>query len=68
MSSLAIIILGEASIPIARQIQTANPDAVIYGLANRTQSADLIYDDFGDTVRELFRSGTAILGICAAGI
>lgn len=68
MNSPAIIILGEASISIARQIQVAQPDAVIYGLATRTRSADLTYDHFGDTVRELFRSGTPIIGICAAGI
>jgi cobalt-precorrin 5A hydrolase/precorrin-3B C17-methyltransferase len=68
MNPPVIVILGEASIPVARQIQTAIPEAVIYGLANRTQSADLTYDNFGDTVRELFRSNTPILGICAAGI
>ncbi|MBD2328006.1 precorrin-3B C(17)-methyltransferase [Alkalinema sp. FACHB-956] len=68
MNPLAIVILGEASIPVARQIQTAIPEAVIYGLANRTQAVDVTYENFGDTVRELFRSGTSIIGICAAGI
>jgi cobalt-precorrin 5A hydrolase/precorrin-3B C17-methyltransferase len=68
MNAPVIVILGEASIPVARQIQTAIPEAVIYGLANRTQSAEVTYDNFGDTVRELFRLGTPILGICAAGI
>lgn len=64
----AIVILGEASISVARQIRTAIPNAVIYGLANRTQSAMVTYDNFGDTVRELFQTGTPIIGICAAGI
>jgi cobalt-precorrin 5A hydrolase/precorrin-3B C17-methyltransferase len=68
MNAPVIVILGEASIPVARQIQTAIPEAVIYGLANRTQSAEVTYDNFGETVRELFRLGTPILGICAAGI
>jgi cobalt-precorrin 5A hydrolase/precorrin-3B C17-methyltransferase len=68
MNALAIVILGEASIPVARQIKTAIPEAVIYGLANRTQSADITYDSFGETVRALFRSGTPIIGVCAAGI
>ncbi|NES96345.1 MAG: precorrin-3B C(17)-methyltransferase [Desertifilum sp. SIO1I2] len=49
-------------------MQTASPEAAIYGLANRTQSADVTYNNFGETVRELFRAGTPILGICAAGI
>ncbi|GAB4300115.1 MAG: precorrin-3B C(17)-methyltransferase [Oscillatoriaceae cyanobacterium] len=64
----AIIILGEASIPVARQIQTACPEAVIYGFANRTQSADVTYDSFGETVRDLFQAGRPIIGVCAAGI
>ncbi len=68
MTQPAIIILGEASIPVARQIQIALPDAVVYGLARRTQSADITYANFGDIVRELFQGGTPIIGICAAGI
>lgn len=64
----AIVILGEASMPVARQIQAVIPEAVIYGLVNRTQSADITYDNFGEEVRELFQSATPIIGICAAGI
>jgi cobalt-precorrin 5A hydrolase/precorrin-3B C17-methyltransferase len=63
-----IVILGEASIPVARQIQTTVPGALVYGLADRTQSPDMTYANFGETVRELFQSGTPIIGICAAGI
>jgi cobalt-precorrin 5A hydrolase / precorrin-3B C17-methyltransferase len=68
MKPLAIIILGEKSIAIARQIQTVIPDAVIYGLASRTQTADCQYDKFSETVSELFSQGHPIIGICAAGI
>lgn len=68
MNLPAIVILGEASIPVARQIQTALPEAVVYGLADRTQSANLTYHNFGETVRELFQAGTPIIGVCAAGI
>ncbi len=68
MKPLAIIILGEKSIAIARQIQTIIPDALIYGLASRTQTADLQYDKFSETVSELFSQGHPIIGICAAGI
>jgi cobalt-precorrin 5A hydrolase/precorrin-3B C17-methyltransferase len=68
MKPLAIIILGEKSIAIARQIQTVIPDAVIYGLASRTQTADRQYDKFSETVSELFSQGHPIIGICAAGI
>ena len=53
---------------IARQIQAAIADAIIYGLASRTQSADQSYDKFGETVSDLFSQGHPIIGICATGI
>jgi cobalt-precorrin 5A hydrolase / precorrin-3B C17-methyltransferase len=68
MKPLVIIILGETSIAIARQIQTVIPEALIYGLASRTQTADRQYDKFSETISELFSQGHPIIGICAAGI
>ncbi|WP_103667705.1 precorrin-3B C(17)-methyltransferase [Pseudanabaena sp. BC1403] len=68
MKPLAIIILGEKSIAIARQIQTIIPESLIYGLASRTQTADRQYDKFSEIVSELFSQGHPIIGICAAGI
>jgi cobalt-precorrin 5A hydrolase / precorrin-3B C17-methyltransferase len=68
MNPPAIVILGAASLPVARQIQTALPGSIVYGLASRTQSVDVPYEDFGATLRELFQAGTPLLGICAAGI
>jgi cobalt-precorrin 5A hydrolase/precorrin-3B C17-methyltransferase len=68
MKPPAILILGETSITVARQVQMALPEAVIYGLINRTHSADFTYTNFGETVREFFQTGTPIIGICAAGI
>ena len=68
MKPPAILILGETSIPVARQVQMALPEAVVYGLINRTHSADFTYTNFGETVREFFQTGTPIIGICAAGI
>ena len=68
MKPPAILILGETSIPVARQVQMALPEAVVYGLIKRTQSADFTYNNFGETVREFFQTGTPIIGICAAGI
>lgn len=64
----AIFILGETSITVARQVQMALPEAVIYGLCDRTSVSDFTYNNFGETVRELFQKGTPIIGICAAGI
>jgi cobalt-precorrin 5A hydrolase/precorrin-3B C17-methyltransferase len=68
MKSPAVFILGEKSIAIAQKIQTVIPNAKIYGLASRTQSADRQYDKFSETVSELFSQGHPIIGICAAGI
>lgn len=68
MKEPAIIILGEASIPVAWRIQMYLPEAKVYGLEKRTQSADFTYSNFGETVRAFFQSGTPIIGICAAGI
>ncbi|MBD2178273.1 precorrin-3B C(17)-methyltransferase [Pseudanabaena sp. FACHB-1998] len=68
MKPPAIIVLGEKSIAIARQIQAINSQITIYGLASRTQSADRVYAKFSDIVSELFSQGHPIIGICAAGI
>ncbi len=68
MKPAVIIILGESSIAIARQIQTVITNATIYGLASRTQNADRQYNKFSETVSELFSQGHPIIGICAAGI
>jgi cobalt-precorrin 5A hydrolase / precorrin-3B C17-methyltransferase len=68
MPAIAIVILSESSAAIARQIQTALPDAVLYGLAQRTRTGDVFYQSFGETVRELFTNGTSVVGVCAAGI
>ena len=40
----------------------------MYGLATRTTDVDVHFTHFGDALRGLFTSGTAIIGICAAGI
>lgn len=68
MKPPAIVILGETSVAIAQQIQAAFPTATIYGLTGRARSVDAPYANFGATVRDLFTSGTPIIGLCAAGI
>ncbi|NUN66487.1 precorrin-3B C(17)-methyltransferase [Pseudanabaena biceps] len=72
MKPPAIIILGEKSIAIARQIQAAIsesfPKPTIYGLESRTQNADRQYAKFSEIIRQLFSEGHPIIGICASGI
>jgi cobalt-precorrin 5A hydrolase/precorrin-3B C17-methyltransferase len=64
----AIVILGQNSTTVARQIISVLPEAKLYGLASRTSGVDISFENFGETVRELFTAGTPIIGICAAGI
>ncbi len=68
MTACAIVVLGQNSITLAKQIKTALPNATIYGLAERTSNVDVSFTNFGVTLRELFADGTPIIGICAAGI
>lgn len=65
---IAVIVLGQQSVAVARRFMQVLPNAKLYGLSGRTHEVDVNFDRFGDTVRDLFRSGTAIVGICAAGI
>ncbi len=64
----AIIVLNQNSVALGRQIASALPSATVYGLLKRTTGVDRSFDDFGDTLRDLFASGTSIVGVCAAGI
>jgi cobalt-precorrin 5A hydrolase/precorrin-3B C17-methyltransferase len=63
-----VVVLGQKSVPVARQIINVLPGAKLYGLANRTFDVDVSFTNFGETLRELFTDGTPLIGICAAGI
>ncbi|WP_016952307.1 precorrin-3B C(17)-methyltransferase [Anabaena sp. PCC 7108] len=64
----AVIILSQNSVAVGRQITSILPGAKLYGLANRTSDVDVSFTNFGETLRELFSTGTPLIGICAAGI
>ncbi|MBD9483944.1 precorrin-3B C(17)-methyltransferase [Pseudomonas sp. PDM14] len=69
MSSIpALIILGNSALATARRLQTLYPQAQIHGLRGRVEGVEQPYDDFGDTLRSLYRAGTPIIALCAAGI
>jgi len=65
--SPAIVILGPSALATARRIQALYPQAVIHGLSGRVE-VDQAYDDFGDTLRSLYRGNAPIIALCAAGI
>ncbi len=67
-ATFAIIVLNQIGVPTARQLVAALPGAQLYGLASRTEEVDIRFENFGDTVRQLFRDGVPIVGLCAAGI
>lgn len=64
----AIVILGQGSLATARRIQQVYPGALIHGLSGRVAGADQAYTEFGATLRELYRQGTPLIALCAAGI
>ena len=64
----AIIILGPSALPCARRIQALYPQADIPGLGSRVTDVERTYEDFGDNLRALYRTGTPLIVLCAAGI
>jgi cobalt-precorrin 5A hydrolase / precorrin-3B C17-methyltransferase len=68
MAKIAVVVLSQDSVAIARQLMTALPEALLYGSAKRTAGVDVSFDHFKTTVQELFSQDIAIVGLCAAGI
>lgn len=63
-----IVILGASALVTAHRLQALYPQAVIHGLRGRADGAERHYDDFGDTLRALYRAGEPLVALCAAGI
>jgi len=64
----AVIVLNQNSVVVGRKIISVLPGAKLYGLATRTTDVDISFENFGETLRDLFAQGTPLIGICAAGI
>ncbi len=65
---VAVIVLNQQSVTIGQQVVSNLPEATLYGLGTRTSDVDVSFNEFTPTVQELFQQGTAIVGLCAAGI
>jgi cobalt-precorrin 5A hydrolase / precorrin-3B C17-methyltransferase len=64
-----IVVLHQLGLNCAERIKVFMPEARIHGLAGRvTDGADETFMGATDHLRELFRGGHTIIGICAAGI
>ncbi len=66
--TIAVVVLSQGGVPLARKVMASLPDAILYGLKGRTTGVDISYIHFGETLRQLFQAGIPILGVCAAGI
>ena len=63
-----IVILGASALATAQRLKALYPQAVIHGLRGRAEGAERHYDDFGETLRTLYRAGQPLVVLCAAGI
>jgi cobalt-precorrin 5A hydrolase / precorrin-3B C17-methyltransferase len=63
-----VIVLNQISVPTARQLMADLPGSQLYGLASRTTGVDVSFTNFGDTIRQLYREGVPLIGLCASGI
>jgi cobalt-precorrin 5A hydrolase/precorrin-3B C17-methyltransferase len=64
----AVLLLGEGGRPVAERIVRALPGATLHGYAPRVAEAAVRFEEVAAHLRQLFASGEAIVGLCAAGI
>ena len=65
---IAVICVTPAALAVARHIVAALPEARLHGLAGRIDDADVVFTDTKAHAGALFKAGSAIVGVCAAGI
>ena len=68
LSPPAVVILDARQNALARRIATVLPGAAIHGPASLEGTPDVAFERLGSHLAALFRAGTPIVGICAAGI
>ena len=67
-SGAAVVVLSGGALALSRAIVGALPEARLHGLRRRVDASDVAFDDAGAHLQALFRAGTPIVGVCAAGI
>ena len=68
LSGAAVVILDARQVSLARRIAGLLPGAAVHGPASLEGAADVVYERLASHLPALFRAGTPIVGICAAGI
>ena len=65
---VAIVVLTERGLDVARRIRSCLTGARIHGYSARVADVDVAFDDVGTELRRLFADGFDIVGVCSAGI
>jgi cobalt-precorrin 5A hydrolase/precorrin-3B C17-methyltransferase len=68
LTDIAVVAVTKAGVDTARRIVAALPGARLHGLAERVTDGDIPFTDTVAHVRMLFGQGSAVIGVCAAGI
>ena len=68
LSGAAVVILDARQVLLARRIAGVLPGAAVHGPASLEGGADVAYERLASHLPALFRAGTPIVGLCAAGI
>lgn len=63
----AVVFLGPSGLETACRIAATLPDALVHGKEG-AEGAEVTFSDTLEHVRDLFRSGTTIVGVCASAI
>ena len=62
------VALTQAGADLAQTLATGFEGAEVHGLARRTHGTNQTFDDLAPHLRDLFRAGRPVVGLCAAGI
>ena len=67
-SGAAIVILGPSGLALAERLRAILPGASIHAPGDKGIAADRLFNRATDHIAALFRAGTPVVGLCAAGI
>ncbi len=62
------VALTQAGADLAQTLATGIEGAEVHGLARRIDGTNQTFDDLAPHLRDLFRAGRPVVGLCAAGI
>ena len=66
--SPVFVVLTKGGLDLARRLAATLPGAEVHGLAGRAGGAEVTFEAAVPHLRDLFRAGRPIVGVCAAGV